>query len=23
VISFTHHHSDCHPGINHGKTLIK
>jgi len=23
VISFTHHHSDCDPGVNHGKILIQ
>jgi len=23
LIYFTHHHSDCHPGINHGKILIQ
>jgi len=23
VIYFTHHDSDCHPGVNRGKTLIQ
>jgi len=23
IISFTHHHSDCHPGVNRGKILIQ